>query len=104
MQVPKQWLGSACNLGSLWQAISKIAAKEGISLWVPVSMAQYSVYEALAAHLMPRNTVCCTTSAHMNALLNDKVKFTRLAKQHGLSVPEAFPVTSKQQLRDYNNR
>ena len=67
-------------------------------------MAQYSVYEALAAHLMPRHTVCCTTSARMNALLNDKVKFTGLAKQHGLSVPEAFPITSKQQLRDYNSR
>ena len=47
------------------QTVAKIAAKERVGLWVPVSMAQYSVYEALACSLMPPNTTCCTTDPHM---------------------------------------
>lgn len=93
-------LTRACFL----QTIRAVAAKERVSLWFPVSMAQYSVYEALACYLMPPDTICCTTDAHLTALLNDKVKFTDYAKQLGLAVPEAFPVTSKEQLREYNRR
>ena len=75
-----------------------------VNLWVPVSMAQYSIYEALACKLMPPNTMCCTTDARLTAVLNDKVSFTAFAQQHGLAVPEVFPVTSKEQLLEYNLR
>lgn len=81
-----------------------MANKEKVNLWVPVSMAQYSIYEALACQLMPRNTICCTTDAHMTAVLNDKVSFTAFAQQHDLAVPEVFPITSKEQLLEYNRR
>ena len=36
------------------QAIVRIAAEERAKLFVPVSIAQYSVYEALAADLLAR--------------------------------------------------
>ena len=36
------------------QAIGRIAAEEDAKLFVPVSIAQYSVYEALAAELLSR--------------------------------------------------
>ena len=75
-----------------------------MNLFVPVSMAQYSVYEALACKLMPPNTVCCTTDARMTAILNDKLMFTAFAQQHGLAVPQIFAITSKQQLLNYNQR
>ena len=81
-----------------------MAQQEAVNLFVPVSMAQYSVYEALACKLMPANTICSTTDAHLTAVLNDKVMFTAFAQQHGLAVPEIFPVTSKDQLLDYNLR
>jgi len=42
---------------ALAQAISSVAAKERVGLWAPVSIAQYSVYEALAAELMPSGCV-----------------------------------------------
>jgi len=86
------------------QAVARVAAKEGVSLWVPVSMAQYSVYEALACTLMPPGTTCCTTDAHITAVLNDKVTFTAFAKQHQLSVPDCFSITSKAQLLEYNRQ
>lgn len=86
------------------QTIRKVAHREAVNLFVPVSMAQYSVYEALASKLMPANTICCTTDAHLTAVLNDKVTFTAFAQQHGLAVPEIFPVTSKEQLLEYNLR
>lgn len=44
----------------LLQAMAKIGAREKVALFVPVSIAQYSVYEALAAELLPRG--CHSTS------------------------------------------
>lgn len=41
-----------CN--AIVQAIGRIAAEENAKLFVPVSIAQYSVYEALAAELLAR--------------------------------------------------
>ena len=86
------------------QAIRKIAADENAKLWVPVSMAQYSVYEALAAKLMPPGCKCCTLDAPFTALLNDKIKFTHFAEERGLDVPSMYSITSKQQLVELNNR
>ncbi len=45
----KEW-----NLFVSVQAIATIAAEERAKLFVPVSIAQYSVYEALAADLLDR--------------------------------------------------
>jgi len=45
------WL-KICN--GIVQAIGRIAAEENAKLFVPVSIAQYSVYEALAAELLAR--------------------------------------------------
>jgi hypothetical protein len=45
------------------QAMARIGAREHASLFVPVSIAQYSVYEALAAELMPPGCHNCTLSA-----------------------------------------
>ena len=42
------------SAGMLMQAIVRIAAEERAKLFVPVSIAQYSVYEALAADLLSR--------------------------------------------------
>lgn len=86
------------------QAIKKVAAQENVQLWVPVSIAQYSVYEALAAELMPEGCVSCTLDAATVALLNDKNKFTVHCESLNMHVPKAFPVTSHQQLVDYNSR
>ena len=44
--------GTHCNL--VMQAIGRIAAEERAKLFVPVSIAQFSVYEALAADLLSR--------------------------------------------------
>ena len=41
---------------SFVQAILKIATEEHAKLFVPVSIAQYSVYEALAADLLARSS------------------------------------------------
>ena len=40
--------------------MARIGAREGVDLFVPVSIAQYSVYEALAAELLPSG--CRSTS------------------------------------------
>lgn len=86
------------------QAIQEIAAKEKITMFFPVSMAQYSVYESLAATLLPPHTICCTTDPHWTALLNDKVVFTKYASSIGLDVPATFSITSKEQLVEYNRK
>ena len=38
------------------------------------------------------------------ALLNDKIKFSRFARQHGLKTPDTIPVSSPDQLRSLNAR
>ena len=86
------------------QAISVVAAKEKVGLWAPVSIAQYSVYEALAAELMPSGCLSMSLDAPTVAVLNDKNKFSQWAAAKGLRVPKSFPVTSKQQLLEYNSR
>ena len=86
------------------QAIQKIAAEENINMFFPVSMAQYSVYESLAATLLPPHTICCTTDPHWTALLNDKTVFTKFAESIGLAVPATFAITSKEQLLEYNRK
>jgi hypothetical protein len=45
------------------QAMARIGAKEKVTLFVPVSIAQYSMYEALAAELLPSNCHSCTLPA-----------------------------------------
>jgi len=42
------------------KAMARIGARENVELFVPVSIAQYSVYEALAAELLPKG--CHSTS------------------------------------------
>lgn len=42
------------------QAMAKIGLREKVALFVPVSIAQYSVYEALAGELLPQG--CHSTS------------------------------------------
>lgn len=42
------------------QAMARVGARENVALFVPVSIAQYSVYEALAAKLMPPGCHNCT--------------------------------------------
>ena len=46
----------------------------------------------------------CTLNAHDVALLNDKIKFSRFARQHGLKTPDTIPITSPDQLRSLNAR
>ena len=86
------------------QAISAVAAKERVGLWAPVSIAQYSVYEALAAELMPSGCLSMSLDAPTVAVLNDKNKFSQWAAAKGLRVPKCFSVTSKAQLLEYNSR
>ncbi len=88
------------------QAIEKIAVEEKAKLFVPVSIAQYSVYEALAAQRLSRTLGIryCTADAPTVAALNDKIKFSNLCQSIGASVPKAFPVTSPQQLMELNSR
>lgn len=81
-----------------------IAKKERVDMFFPVSMAQYSVYESLAACLMPKSTIACTTNPYWTALLNDKVVFTKYAKSIGMAVPDTFSITSKYQLLEYNRK
>ena len=88
----------------LVQAIQRIAAKENINMFFPVSMAQYSAYESLAASLLPKHTICCTTDPHWTALLNDKIAFTKYADSIGMDVPAMFSITSKEQLMEYNKK
>lgn len=88
------------------QAVTAIAAEEGAKLFVPVSIAQFSVYEALAARLMANAVGCaaCTVEPDALARLNDKIKFTRLCHRLRLPAPKMFPVTSASQLFDLNSR
>lgn len=86
--------------------MDRIAAEEGAKLFVPVSIAQYSVYEALAAEQLHRtqSVRCCTADAPTVANLNDKIKFTELCQRIGAVVPKMFPITSAQQLMELNSR
>lgn len=43
--------------------MAQIGAKEKVALFVPVSIAQYSVYEALAAELLPSDCRSCSLPA-----------------------------------------
>lgn len=90
----------------VWQAIERIAREEGAKLFVPVSIAQYSVYEAIAAERLAQRlgVRSCTASTEAVALLNDKIKFTHLCQRIGAPVPQMFPVTSADQLLDLNSR
>jgi hypothetical protein len=45
------------------KAMARIGAREHVALFVPVSIAQYSVYEALAGELMPPGCHNCTLNA-----------------------------------------
>jgi hypothetical protein len=84
------------------KAMARIGAREHAALFVPVSIAQYSVYEALAAELMPPGCHNCTLSAADVAHLNDKIKFQQFCEKHGLSTPHVFPITSKAELLKLN--
>ncbi|CAL5223879.1 g6471 [Coccomyxa viridis] len=86
------------------EAIATIAAEERAKLFVPVSIAQYSVYEALAADLLARSfsTRACTLDARMTAELNDKSSFSALCEHLGVLVPKSSPITSKELLFQLN--
>lgn len=86
--------------------MTAIAAEEGAKLFVPVSIAQFSVYEALAARLMARAVGCaaCTVQPDACAALNDKNKFAKLCERIGLAAPKTFAITSASQLFDLNSR
>ncbi|CAK0738655.1 hypothetical protein CVIRNUC_001074 [Coccomyxa viridis] len=88
------------------KAIGRIAAEEDAKLFVPVSIAQYSVYEALAAELLSSKlgTRACTLDAALTAELNDKTTFSQLCESLGVLVPKSFPITSKQRLYELNGR
>ncbi|BDA48532.1 hypothetical protein COCOBI_12-2120 [Coccomyxa sp. Obi] len=88
------------------KAIEIIAAEEDAKLFVPVSIAQYSLYEALAAQRLREKMGIryCTADAQTVAALNDKIKFTHLCQRIGSKVPKMFPITSPQQLMDQNSR
>jgi carbamoylphosphate synthase large subunit len=88
------------------QAMDRIAAEEKAKLFVPVSIAQYSVYEAMAAERLQRTQGVryCTADAPTVAQLNDKIKFTELCQHIGAVVPKMFPITSGQQLMELNSR
>ncbi len=88
------------------QAMERIAREEDAKLFVPVSIAQYSVYEAIAAERLAQTlgVRSCTASAEAVALLNDKIRFTHLCQRIGAPVPQMFPVTSADQLLDLNSR
>ncbi len=96
---------SLCSGFSCAQAIQAIAEEERVQLFVPVSIAQFSVYEALAAQRMAKlGCGVCTLDAASVALLNDKIKFSRLAERIGVAVPPSFSVTSRRELLDLNSR
>ena len=87
------------------QAIQRIATEEHATLFVPVSIAQFSVYEALAAQRLAKiGCASCTLDAPAVALLNDKLKFSALCAKLGVAAPECFPVTSARQLAELNSR
>lgn len=88
------------------QAMDRIAAEEKAKLFVPVSIAQYSVYEAMAAERLRKTQGVryCTADAPTVAQLNDKIKFTELCQHIGAVAPKMFPITSGQQLMELNSR
>ena len=87
------------------QAIQRIAEEERASLFVPVSIAQFSVYEALAAQRLAKSGCgVCTLDAAALARLNDKIKFSALCERIGVAVPQCFAVTSRRELLDLNSR
>ena len=96
---------SACTLLPK-QAIQQIAEEERARLFVPISIAQFSVYEALAAQRLAKSDDCsvCTLDAAAVALLNDKIKFTHFCERIGVAVPKCFAVTSRRELLDLNSR
>lgn len=97
---------ASIQVGFVGQAIESIAAEENAKLFVPVSIAQYSLYEALAAQRLREKVGIryCTADAQTVAALNDKIKFTHLCQRIGSKVPKMFPITSPQQLVDLNSR
>ena len=87
------------------QAIQRIAEEQHATLFVPVSIAQYSVYEALAAQRLGKlGCAACTLDAPSVALLNDKLKFSALCAKLGVAAPQCFAVTSARQLAELNSR
>jgi hypothetical protein len=38
------------------------------------------------------------------AFLNDKIKFQKFCEKHGLSSPHVFPITSKAELLELNQK
>ncbi|KAK9831523.1 hypothetical protein WJX81_005430 [Elliptochloris bilobata] len=87
------------------KTLRAIAVSEKASLFVPVSIAQFSVYEALAAELIkPLGCACCTLDVESVAVLNDKIKFSAFCERIGMRVPRSFPITSCKRLYELNSR
>ena len=61
-----------------------------------------SLYDALAAELMPPGCVSCMPAAGDVARLGDSIKFAEVAQRAGLAVPPFVPITSRGQLYSYN--
>ena len=83
------------------KALTQLAAREKVDLFVPVSSPKSALYEAIAKPNFPKHTKVFQFDQAVIRQLDDKHKFVQLAKEFGLSVPESYTITSKEALLNH---
>jgi len=85
-----------------YEALMQLAIDEDASLFVPVSSPVASVYDARASEYLPPTCRSLALSHKVCVALDDKVTFTRMALDAGLSAPDTQRMASKADIVRFN--
>lgn len=84
------------------EALSDVARRERVDVYVPVSAPVASTYDASARRLLPEGCDVVHADTATVRRLDDKAEFSSLARSLGLSVPDWRRVTDPQQVVDFD--
>lgn len=80
------------------KALVDIAEREKVDLFVPVASPKSAFYDAIAKPDFPAFTSVFHLDEAIVKQLDDKHQFIQLSKRFGLSVPESYLITDKEEL------
>ncbi|WP_375493614.1 ATP-grasp enzyme [uncultured Jatrophihabitans sp.] len=84
------------------QALLDVVRRENVDVYVPVCSPAASYYDALAKPLLEPHCEVLHADADVIAALDDKYRFTELARSFGLPTPDAHRIESPTQLERFD--
>ncbi|WP_234807558.1 ATP-grasp domain-containing protein [Mycolicibacterium bacteremicum] len=83
------------------RALTDIVRREGVDVFVPVSSPAASVYDAAVGDLLRGGCEVLHADAETVRALDDKARFSELARSMGLRVPDSHRITDPTQIEHF---